>query len=102
MGLPVFTRNDPDYFPLYVGNYILGGGGFDSRLTEAIRQKKGLAYSVYSYFMPMEQAGPFQIGLQTRRLSSASRWQIERWRISSFSSIPSARRSWLPVLSTAN
>ncbi|HNI07650.1 MAG TPA: pitrilysin family protein [Thiobacillaceae bacterium] len=67
MGLPVFTRNDPDYFPLYVGNYILGGGGFDSRLTEAIRQKKGLAYSVYSYFMPMEQAGPFQIGLQTRR-----------------------------------
>jgi zinc protease len=67
MGLPGLKRDDPDYFPLYVGNYILGGGGFDSRLTEAIRQKKGLAYSVYSYFMPMEQAGPFQIGLQTRR-----------------------------------
>jgi len=67
MGLPGLKREDPDYFPLHVGNYILGGGGFDSRLTEAIRQKKGLAYSVYSYFMPMEQHGPFRIGLQTRR-----------------------------------
>ena len=42
MGLPGLKREDPDYFPLHVGNYILGGGGFDSRLTEAIRQKKGL------------------------------------------------------------
>jgi zinc protease len=67
MGQPGMTREDPDYFPLYVGNYVLGGGGFDSRLTESIRQKKGLAYSVYSYFAPMEQKGPFQIGLQTRR-----------------------------------
>jgi zinc protease len=67
MGLPGLKREDPDYFALYVGNYVLGGGGFDSRLNEAIRQKKGLAYSVYSYFMPMEQMGPFQIGLQTRR-----------------------------------
>lgn len=67
MGLPGIKRIDPDYFPLYVGNYVLGGGGFDSRLTESVRQKKGLAYSVYSYFMPMEQQGPFQIGLQTRR-----------------------------------
>ncbi len=67
MGLPGLKREDPDYFPLYVGNYVLGGGGFDSRLTESIRQKKGLAYSVYSYFMPMQELGPFQIGLQTRR-----------------------------------
>lgn len=67
MGLPGLKREDPDYFPLHVGNYILGGGGFDSRLNEAIRQKKGLAYSVYSYFMPMQELGPFQIGLQTRR-----------------------------------
>ncbi len=67
MGLPGLRRVDPDYFALHVGNYILGGGGFDSRLTESIRQKKGLAYSVYSYFMPMEQMGPFRIGLQTRR-----------------------------------
>lgn len=67
MGLPGMTREDPDYFPLYVGNYVLGGGGFDSRLMQEVRQKKGLAYSVYSYFMPMQAAGPFQIGLQTRR-----------------------------------
>lgn len=66
-GLPSYQREDPDYFPLYVGNYVLGGGGFDSRLTDAVRQKKGLAYSVYSYFMPMQELGPFQIGLQTRR-----------------------------------
>jgi len=67
MGLPGLKREDADYFPLYVGNYVLGGGGFDSRLTESIRQKKGLAYSVYSYFMPMRELGPFQIGLQTKR-----------------------------------
>ncbi|HNQ04907.1 MAG TPA: pitrilysin family protein [Thiobacillaceae bacterium] len=67
LGQPGMTRHDPDYFPLLVGNYILGGGGFDSRLMEEVRQKKGLAYSVYSYFQPMQAAGPFQIGLQTRR-----------------------------------
>jgi len=70
IGLPGLTRDDPDYFPLYVGNYVLGGGGFDSRLMEAVRQKKGLAYSVYSYFSPMQARGAFQIGLQTRREST--------------------------------
>lgn len=67
IGQPGMTRNDPDYFPLYVGNYILGGGGFASRLTEEVRQKRGLVYSVYSYFLPLQQSGPFQIGLQTKR-----------------------------------
>lgn len=67
IGQPGMTRDDPDYFPLLVGNYILGGGGFDSRLVEEIRQKRGLAYSAYSYFMPMQERGAFQIGLQTRR-----------------------------------
>jgi zinc protease len=60
------ARNDPDFFPLYVGNYVLGGGGFDSRLIEEVRQKRGYAYSAYSYFMPLAQPGPLQIGLQTR------------------------------------
>jgi zinc protease len=45
----------------------LGGGGFVSRLTEEVREKRGLVYSVYSYFMPMEALGQFQIGLQTKR-----------------------------------
>jgi zinc protease len=67
LGQPGIKRIDPDYFPLYVGNYILGGGGFVSRLTEEVREKRGLAYSVYSYFMPMREAGPFQIGLQTKK-----------------------------------
>jgi len=67
MGMPGMRRDDPDYFPLFVGNYILGGGGFDSRLLDEVRQKRGLAYSAHSYFIPMLQEGPFQIGLQTRR-----------------------------------
>ncbi|HEU0186714.1 MAG TPA: pitrilysin family protein [Gallionellaceae bacterium] len=67
IGAPGIARNDPDYFPLYVGNYILGGGGFVSRLMHEIREKRGMAYSVYSYFMPMQQPGPFQIGLQTKK-----------------------------------
>lgn len=67
MGAPGLKRNDADYFPLFVGNYILGGGGFASRLVEEVRQKRGLAYSSYSFFAPYEQLGPFQIGLQTRK-----------------------------------
>ncbi len=67
LGYPGIKRGDNDYFPLYVGNYILGGGGFVSRLTEEVREKRGLVYSVYSYFMPMAELGPFQIGLQTKK-----------------------------------
>jgi zinc protease len=48
LGYPGLKRGDPDYFPLYVGNYVLGGGGFVSRLTDEVREKRGLAYSVYS------------------------------------------------------
>ncbi len=60
------AMNDPDYFPLYVGNHVLGGGGFISRLMEEVRSKRGLSYSVYSYFQPMQQTGPFLVGLQTK------------------------------------
>ncbi len=67
MGYPGIKRGDADYFSLYVGNYILGGGGFVSRLTEEVREKRGLVYSVYSYFMPMAELGPFQIGFQTKK-----------------------------------
>ncbi len=67
LGYPGIKRGDADYFSLYVGNYILGGGGFVSRLTEEVREKRGLVYSVYSYFMPMAELGPFQIGLQTKK-----------------------------------
>lgn len=67
IGAPGIRRDDPDYFPLFVGNYILGGGGFVSRITEEVRQKRGLAYSAYSYFSPLKQQGPFLIGMQTQR-----------------------------------
>ena len=67
LGYPGIKRGDADYFALYLGNYVLGGGGFVSRLTEEVREKRGLVYSVYSYFMPMAEVGPFQIGLQTKK-----------------------------------
>jgi zinc protease len=66
VGQPGIKRADPDLFPLYVGNHVLGGGGMVSRLFEEIREKRGLSYSTYSYFMPMKQQGPFVAGLQTR------------------------------------
>lgn len=67
IGAPGIRRDDPDYIPLFVGNYILGGGGFVSRLTEEVRTKRGLAYSAYSYFTPLMLPGPFLIGMQTKR-----------------------------------
>jgi zinc protease len=66
LGQPGIQRDDPDYFTLYVGNHILGGSGLVARLSNEIREKRGLAYSTYSYFLPMRKSGPFQIGLQTR------------------------------------
>ena len=60
-------RGDPDYFTLYMGNQILGGSGFTSRLMKEVRTDRGLSYSVYSYFSPQAQMGTFQIGLQTKK-----------------------------------
>jgi zinc protease len=61
-----------------VGNYVLGGGGFDSRLIKEVRQKRGLSYSVYSYFMPLADKGPFQLGLQTRREATDEALKVVR------------------------
>lgn len=66
MGMTAVNRSNPDYFPLLVGNYILGGGGFVSRLMAEVREKRGLAYSVSSYFAPGKDVGIFQAGLQTK------------------------------------
>ena len=66
IGQPGYKRADPDYFALTVGNYILGGGGFVSRLTHEVREKRGLTYGVASYFSPGLHAGSFTVGLQTR------------------------------------
>lgn len=76
VGMPAIARGDPDFFPLVVGNYTLGGGGFVSRLMQEVREKRGFAYSVHSYFAPMKQSGPFQIGLQTKRSQAREALQV--------------------------
>lgn len=78
LGLPAIERGHPDFFPLLVGNYTLGGGGFVSRLMKEVRDKRGYAYSVYSYFAPLKQAGPFQIGLQTKRSQAGEAIKLTR------------------------
>lgn len=59
-------RNDPDWAALSLGNQILGGGAFGTRLMSEVREKRGLTYGVYSVFSPMQVRGPFMINLQTR------------------------------------
>jgi zinc protease len=76
MGLPSLRRGDPDFFPLLVGNYTLGGGGFVSRLMNEVREKRGLAYDVHSYFAPRKLEGPFQIGLETKRGQAAEALKV--------------------------
>ena len=78
LGVPAIPRGHPDYFPLLVGNYSLGGGGFVSRLMQEVRDKRGYAYSVYSYFAPLRQTGPFQIGLQTKRAQARDALKLTR------------------------
>ena len=60
------ARSDAHFFPDFVLNHILGGGGFASRLMEEVREKRGLVYGVYSYFIPLAAPGPFIISLQTK------------------------------------
>ncbi|MFV2059171.1 MAG: M16 family metallopeptidase, partial [Gammaproteobacteria bacterium] len=66
MGNIGLKRGDKDYYALYIGNHILGGSGFSSRIVNEIREKRGLAYSSYSYFVPMRVNGPFTVGMQTK------------------------------------
>ena len=66
IGQPGISRKSPDFFALLVANHILGGGGFSSRLTEEVREKRGLTYGVSSGFSPALHAGAFTISLQTR------------------------------------
>ena len=84
IGQPGYKRNDPDFFPLLVGNYILGGGGFVSRLSTEVREKRGLSYSVYSYFAPGLHAGAFTLGLQTRPDQAQQAVKVSREVVSRF------------------
>jgi len=84
IGMPALSRGDPDFFALQVGNYILGGGGFVSRLTKEVREKRGYAYSVYSYFQTRRILGPFQVGLQTKRSQTQQALEVVRDTLSRF------------------
>lgn len=77
-GQPGIKRDDPDYYAAYVLNHVLGGGGFSSRLTEEIREKRGLVYSVYSYLNPMDRAGLIMGGLGTKNARVAKSLEIVR------------------------
>ncbi|TFZ06419.1 insulinase family protein [Ramlibacter henchirensis] len=84
IGQPGYKRSDPDYFPLLVGNYILGGGGLVSRLSTEVREKRGLSYGAYSYFSPGLHAGAFTVGLQTRPDQAAEAVQVAKGVVARF------------------
>lgn len=84
LGQPGIRRADPDFLAVMVGNHILGGGGFASRLMEEVREKRGLVYGVYSTFNPGLDAGAFQIGLQTRPDQAAEALKVTREVLSDF------------------
>ena len=84
MGMTAVARSNPDYFPLLVGNYVLGGGGFVSRLMSEVREKRGLAYSVFSYFAPGKDNGIFQAGLQTKNDQASQALEVMSSTIAQF------------------
>jgi zinc protease len=77
-GLGAMARKDPDFMPAFVLNQILGGGGFASRLMEEVREKRGLAYSVYSYIQPYQKASIFAGGVATKNESIAESLDVIR------------------------
>lgn len=77
-------RGDADYYTLYMGNQILGGSGFTSRLMTEVRTNRGLSYSVYSYFAPMTQLGAFEMGLQTKQAQTDEALKVTRDTLSQF------------------
>ena len=78
VGQPGMKRGDPDYFALYVGNHTLGGSGLVSILSDEVREKRGFAYSAYSYFSPMRELGPFKMALQTKNLHAVEALKVMR------------------------
>jgi len=64
-GFKGLLRKDPDFIPGFILNYVIGGGGFSSKLMQEVREKRGLAYSVYTYLYPLEHTGIFAGGVAT-------------------------------------
>ena len=71
-------RDDPEFYAAYVMNYALGGGGFTSRLTQEVRQKRGLAYGVYSYLSPLDYAALYFGGVATENARVAESLEVIR------------------------
>lgn len=78
LGQPGIARNSPDFLAVMLGNHILGGGGFTSRLMEEVREKRGLTYGVSSDFSPGLDRGAFVIGLQTRPDQAAEALKVSQ------------------------
>lgn len=84
VGQPGIARSNPDFFAILVGNHILGGGGFTSRLTTEVREKRGLTYGISSGFAPLLQPGPFQISVQTRKDQADEALRVLRAQVARF------------------
>ncbi|MHB8416258.1 MAG: M16 family metallopeptidase [Acidiferrobacteraceae bacterium] len=84
IGEPGIARGAPDYFPLIVGNYILGGDPLESRLAMELREKHPLSYTSYSYFYPMRQRGPFVISVLTRNADRGMALRLARQTLARF------------------
>jgi zinc protease len=78
------ARHDPDFFPLLVGNHVLGSSGLVSLLGEEVRNKRGLSYSVYSGLVPMRRAGPFFAVAQTKNAQADEAMAVMRKTIADF------------------
>ncbi len=76
LGILGIDREDPDYYAFLVMNQIFGGGGLSSRLNEEIREKRGLAYGIFSYLLMLPSRGPFVIGTKTKTASVAESLEI--------------------------
>jgi zinc protease len=70
LGHPGIARDNPDYYAVTVMNYMLGGGGFASRLVKTVRDDMGLAYSIYSVFIAHKESGHFEVEVQTKNESA--------------------------------
>lgn len=70
LGHAGISRGNPDYYAASVMNYILGGGGFSSRLMQTVREERGLAYDIHSLFAPFKEGGLFEVGVQTKNESA--------------------------------
>jgi zinc protease len=88
MGHEGVTRGNPDYYVIQVMNNILGGGGFSSRVVDSIRNERGLAYSVYTYFNADKSHGTFQFVMQTKNDSAREAMRIAREEIERIQSEP--------------